>query len=779
MLILYYVVFVIIITALFARFVRFFSVFALLFSVTTVYLLVGLEVNLVVAWIVGIFLALINLVLFVPFFRLLIIKPLVSGLINNKKTLISESEKIAMESGDTHWDRSLFANQLNWNELLSVKSKSLSKQEQDFINDKVPKLCDTFNEFGLGDKTLEKIKSEGFWALNIPKEYGGLAFSAKAHAKVLAQLSSCNVSLAVTVMVPNSLGPGELIVHYGTDEQKQDLLPKLATGEHIPCFALTSTEAGSDAGAMVDSGVVCHQDYNGEKTLGILLNWDKRYTTLAPMATLIGLAFKTYDPKGLISDEQSLGITCALVDSSLHGVSIGRHHHPIGSEFSNGPHQGKDVFIPMSAVIGGQAMLGKGWAMLMESLSLGRGVSLPSLSLAGVELGLKTSIEYALIRKQFKQSLYRFQGIGEKIVPMASDALTMRAMSDFHLDLLDRGLNPSISSAILKFQHTELLRVNINRAMDIHGGKTVMLGKGNYLANIYETIPIAITVEGANILTRSMIIFGQGLMRCHPFLKDELSALEKKNYALFNKTLGKHLAHIANVKARSFVFSLSSGRLSSAPNNISNATKRYYQQLARISASFAFLVEILVIKFGQKIKFQESMNGLFADLLINMYGISAVLRYSEKLGNEFDDLIKWTLQRRVFESQILLKEICDQFKNPWFFRWLVLPWGINQTKPSISLQNKIVNQLINGKRLKEVLTDGILSIKDSALGELESAYELALEAEKIYKRVGYIDSFETIDSLLDQEKITNEEHELLSNLTQLRHKVLAVDDYEN
>lgn len=779
MLILYYLVLVIVITALFARIERYLSFFVVVFTLATIYLLISLELNLIIIWVVGIFLALINLVLFVPFFRWLIIKPFISSFTDNKKTLISESEKIAMESGDTHWERSLFANQLNWDELLSVKSKSLSKQEQDFIGNKVPKLCNTFNQFGLADKTLEQIKSEGFWALNIPKEYGGLAFSAKAHAKVLTQLSSCNVSLAVTVMVPNSLGPGELIVHYGTDEQKQDLLPKLATGEHIPCFALTSTDAGSDAGAMVDSGVICHQDYKGEKTLGILLNWDKRYTTLAPMATLIGLAFKTYDPKGLISDKQSLGITCALVDSSLNGVSIGRHHHPIGSEFSNGPHQGKDVFIPMSAVIGGQAMLGKGWAMLMESLSLGRGVSLPSLSLAGVELGLKTSIEYALIRKQFKQSLYRFQGVGEKIVPMASDALMMRAMSDFHLDLLDQGLNPSISSAILKYHHTESLRTNINRAMDIHGGKTVMLGEGNYLANIYETIPIAITVEGANILTRSMIIFGQGLMRCHPFLKDELSALENQNYTLFNKALGKHLAHIASVKAKSFIFALSGGRLSSIPKNTSNTTKRYYQQLGRISASFAFLVEMLVLKYGAKIKFQESMNGLFADLLMNMYGISTILRYSEKLGDEFDDLTKWTIQQRVFESQILLKDICDQFKNSWFFRWLVLPWGANQTKPSINLQNKIINQLINDKQLKEMLTDDVLSIKDSVLSELESAYELALEAEKIYKRVGYVAHSEGVDTLLDQEKITNEEHELLSNLTQLQHKILAVDDYEN
>ncbi|BBB24022.1 acyl-CoA dehydrogenase [Isorropodon fossajaponicum endosymbiont JTNG4] len=748
-------------------------------SLVSLYFLIALQLNLFIVWGLGLFLLLANLILVVPSFRLLFIKPIVIKLFNHKKPLIGDSEKVAMESGDTHWESQLFSNQLDWDELLSVKSKLLSNQEQAFIDNHVSALCDTFNQFGLTDKTLNQIKSEGFWALNIPKKYGGLAFSAKAHAKILTQLSSCDVSLAVTVMVPNSLGPAELISHHGTDQQKQDLLPKLATGEHIPCFALTSTEAGSDAGAMTDSGVVCYQNYQSEKTLGILLNWDKRYTTLAPIATLIGLAFKTYDPDGLIGKKINLGITCALIDSTLAGISIGRCHHPIGSEFSNGPHQGKDVFIPMSALIGGQAMIGQGWSMLMESLSLGRGVSLPSLSSSGVQLSLKTSIEYALIRKQFKQSLYCFQGVAEKIVLMAADVLVMKAMSDFHLSLLDQGLNPSISSAILKYHHTELLRVNVNRAMDIHGGKTVMLGKRNYLANIYQSIPIAITVEGANILTRSMIIFGQGLMRCHPFLKDELTSLENQDYVSFNKTLGKHLAYLSAVKAKSFIFALSNGKVAITPKNIKSITRPYYQQLSSISASFAFLVEMALIKHGSSIKFQESMNGLFADLLIKMYGISTLLKYVETLDSHFDDLLKWTAQNYVYESQLLLKEICDQFKYTWAFKWLVLPRGISQAKPSIDLQNKIINQLIHDKNLKEDLTDDVLLVKDTPLDELEQTYKFALKAEGVYKNVKYTDTPEAIDTLLNQEKITSQERQLLSNLTQLRRQILKVDDYEN
>ena len=779
MIALYYLIFVVVITTLFIRIERFLPIFVFVFSLATLYLFIGLNAHQLIVWILALILTLVNLVLFVPFFRLLIVKPIVSRFASKAKLSISDTEKVAMECGDTHWEKQLFSNQLNWDKLLSVETKPLSTIEQDFINNKVPELCNTFNQFGLSDQTLNQIKSEGFWSLNIPQEYGGLNFSAQAHAKILTQLSSYNTSLAVTVMVPNSLGPAELILHYGTDQQKQNLLPKLATGEEIPCFALTSTEAGSDAGAMIDSGVVCQQDYQGKKTLGIRLNWDKRYTTLAPMATLIGLAFKTYDPDGLIGDASSLGITCALVNSALDGVSIGRHHHPIGSEFTNGPHQGKDVFIPMSAVIGGQRMIGQGWSMLMESLSLGRGVSLPSLSMAGVELSLKTSLEYALIRKQFKQSLYRFQGVAEKIVPMAADALEMKAMQTFHLNLLDQGLNPSISSSILKYHHTEALRKNVNRAMDIHGGKAVMLGKSNYLSNIYQVIPIAITVEGANILTRSMIIFGQGLMRCHPFLKDELESLERKDYSLFNKILGSHLAHQASVKVKSLVFALSCGLLAKAPENVRGITKPYYRQLASISASYAFLVEMVLMKYGPGIKFQESMNGLFTDLLIKMYGISTLLKYSEKLGSNVDNLIQWTIEQRIHQSQILLKEICDQFKFSIFFKWIVLPWGINQTKPAISLQNKVINLLINDEQLKDSLTKDVLFIQDSPLDELEQAYKLAIEAEKVYKRVKYVDTLDAIDALLDQQQINQQEHQLLLNLTELRQKVLAVDDYED
>ncbi len=776
---LYYIVLIVIITVAFIKIQRLFPLFVVTFSLIALHALYTFGVNILVVWLIATVLLLLNLLLLVPWLRLLIIKPMLQNFVKKTGSLISETERIAMESGDTHWERQLFSNQLEWQQLLSVKSKPLTAEELDFIEVEVPKLCNIFNEFGLSGETLAQIKSAGFWSFNIPRQYGGLDFSAQAHSKILTRLSSCDTSLAVTVMVPNSLGPAELILHYGSEVQKQNLLPKLATGEHVPCFALTSTNAGSDAGAMIDSGVVCVQNYQGKDTLGIVLNWDKRYTTLAPIATLIGLAFKTYDPEGLIGDKTDLGITCALVGRDLPGVRIGRHHHPIGSSFDNGPHQGVDVFIPMSAVIGGQAMIGKGWSMLMESLSLGRGVSLPGLSLAGVQLSLKTSIEYALVRKQFKQSLHHFQGVGEKIVAMAADAVGMKAMSNFHLDLLDQGLNPSVSSAILKYHHTELLRTNINHAMDIHGGKTVMLGRGNYLANPYQVIPIAITVEGANILTRSMMIFGQGLMRCHPFLKDELEALTQKDYGLFNELLGKHISHQAHVKLKSVVFALGGARFADVPANTTGFKKRYYQQLSTLSASFAFLVEISVMKYAANIKFQESINGLFADLLMRLYGMSTLLKYSENLNHDFDDLIRWRLQQQLNQSQTLLKNICEQFKLSPLLKLIVLPRGVNQPLPSISLQNTVIRQLVENPEIKNTLTNDVICPESLALGELQQAYELALKAENVYKRVGYVDSFEDIDTLLAQEKINIEEHQLLLDLTQLRQRVLKVDDYED
>ena len=727
---------------------------------------------------IGLFIALLA-VIFVPPIRYLAIKLLMSSFIKNPVRIMGATERDAIGCGDVAWEKELFFDGLDWDLLKNIKSSELSDEEVFFIDNKVPSICATFKEHGLSDQTITQIKEDGFWSINMPKKYNGLGFSAKAHAKILTQLSSCDISLAVTVMVPNSLGPAELILHYGTEEQKTNLLPKLATGEHIPCFALTSKQAGSDASAMIDTGEVCYGEYKGEKTLGLLLNWNKRYTTLAPMATLIGLAFKTFDPNGLLGDKKELGISCALVDASLEGVHIGRHHHPMGSAFSNGPHSGNDVFIPMESVIGGKDMIGSGWVMLMECLSLGRGVSLPSLSMAGVNLSLKSSIEYSLIRHQFNRPIYDFQGVAEKIVLMASDLLEMKALSDMHLGLLDSKTNPSISSAILKYNHTELLRINVNRAMDIHGGKTVMLGDKNYLSDIYQTIPIAITVEGANILTRSMIIFGQGLVRCHPFLMGEIEALEKADAKSLSALLGQHIYHFYRLKVNSFSQSFTGGYFVKCPEGTAKDMRVFYKQLSMISAGFAFLVEMALFKHGSKFKFQESFNGMFSDLLIKMYGISALLRYSDGISADFNDLTQYTLRLRLSEAQLLLSNICDQF---WFKRMIklaVIPRGLTIGRPLIAAQDKIMSQLITNQDFKESLIDDVVCLENTTLGTLDEAFKLARELKDLCKKVGYQCTQEKIDSLLEQQQISAEEHRLLFKLSTLIDQALEVNDYED
>lgn len=781
MAIIYYLAFIFLVSLLFARLQRLASVFVLLYFVAILCLLAALSAPYVVLIVVGLIFAAIWLAMWVTALRTVLLKIFAGKLIGQGRIGISETEKIAMESGNTHWEKNLFSAQLNWSKLHGVITDALNQKEQNFIAQKVPALCQQFYQHGLSAQTLEMIKTEGFWAFNIPQTYGGLGFSAKAHGRILTQLSTCDTSLAVTVMVPNSLGPAELILHYGTKAQKQTLLPKLATGVHIPCFALTSTEAGSDAGAMVDTGVICNQDYHGEKTLGIRLNWQKRYTTLAPIATLIGLAFKTQDPEGLLGGDADLGISCALVDADLKGVEIGRYHHPIGASFANGPHQGKDVFIPLSSVIGGERMLGQGWAMLMESLSLGRGVSLPCLSLAGCQLSLKSSLEYGLLRRQFKQGLYRFQGVAERIVPMAADVLQMQAMSAFHLNLLDQGLNPSISSAILKYHHTEALRKHVNSAMDIHAGKAVMLGDKNYLANLYKVIPIAITVEGANILTRSMIIFGQGLMRCHPYLKDEVNEWSAHNTAGLSRLLGKHIAYLVLIKVKSFLYGLSP-KLSPLPKNtFSEVTKPYYQQLSALSSGFAFLIEMALIKFGVRLKFQESINGLFTDVLIRLYALSTTLKfYDEQPLNAHTELIHWIGQTQIHQTQLSLMEICQQFRFGALLRLIVLPRGISQKSPKLTLQNTLINQLISHQTLKQELTEAVILPSDQhPLKRLDIAFTLAIEAEPIYQKVGFVDDLPAIQALLNKGKINKQQHDLLVQLTALRAQILAVDDYEH
>ncbi len=688
-------------------------------------LLFGLHYLAVALWVV--FMALAS-ILTIPILRRFIISYPLFRYAKKQNIKISNTEKIAIDSGDTHWESCLFSNKLDWEQLINTKTTTLSTDEVDFIAKQTNELCELFLINGMGDKVIAFIKTYKFWALIIAKEYGGLGFSPLAHSKIIAKLASCDVALSVTVMVPNSLGPAELLSHYGTKKQKDYYLPRLAQGTEVPCFALTSVVAGSDAGAITDTGVVCYGQYQGEKVLGLRLNWQKRYTTLAPIATIIGLAFKAFDPEHLISDKEELGITCALIPANTDGISIGRFHKPMGLKFANGPHSGIDVFVPIDFVIGEKEYLGRGWEMLMQSLSAGRGISLPSLSIAGVSLCLKTSLEYGHIRKQFHQPIVSFQGIYEKICAMAGELYMMKAMTNFNIDALMLGLKPSVISAMLKYNHTQTLRDVTNDAMDIHGGKTVMLGDSNYLAALYQSLPIAITVEGANIMTRSFLVYGQGLMRCHPFLYGYIKVLEKDDKYQFDKLLAENIGYLWHTKVSVFTKAISAGFFVKIPKITPNNCKCYYRRLSVLSASFAFLSELALIKFGNKLKFNESLGALFADLLTTMYGISSVLREFHNSNNKDleQDLLHYICQTKTHQAQLLVLKITSYFTSSFFIKRLVLPFGLNYKPSTQKLEKKLIGQLSG--ELKPLLTGDVFiskKLEKHPLTQLEKAYNLS------------------------------------------------------
>jgi len=514
--------------------------------------------------------------LIVPNIRMILFtKPLFKVM---RKSLppIGVTESIALEAGSVWWDAELFQGDPNWKELTDLEATQLTDEEQSFVDNEVETLCamvdshEIQSTHDLPKEVWKFIFDKGFLGLIIPQEFNGKGFSHFAHAIIVGKLSSASQFLGIAAMVPNSLGPGELLLKYGTEEQKQHYLPRLAKGKEIPCFGLTSTVAGSDAGSLVDNGIVCYGQFDGKKVLGLRLNWEKRYITLAPIATVIGLAFKAYDPDNLLAEDHplykknDLGITCALIPRNTDGLSIGTRHKPIGEPFQNGPIFGKDVFIPMDWVIGGDKMIGHGWRMLMECLSVGRGISLPVTGASATQAMLLTTSTYSQTREQFGIPIAKMEGIQEKLSNLATNAFRATANINLSTWALDAGHRPSIISAIVKYRNTQLLQSSSIDAMDVHGGRAVMEGKRNYVSNVYSGAPVAITVEGANILTRSLMIFGQGLIRCHKTMLDELRALHdesKDSIKRFDKALVIHVGSFINNIARAILFSWSRGRL--------------------------------------------------------------------------------------------------------------------------------------------------------------------------------------------------------------------------
>lgn len=665
---------------------------------------------------------------------------------------MSQTEREALEAGTVGWDAELFAGRPAWEKLLAISRTKLAAEEQRFLDNEVETLCNMVSDWettnvykDLPAPVWQYIKDHGFLGMIIPKAWGGLGFSAYAHSQVISKISTRSGTLAVSVLVPNSLGPGELLLHYGTDEQKRWYLPRLARGLELPCFGLTNPYAGSDAAAIPDFGIVCRGQHEGKDVLGLRLTWEKRYITLGPVATLLGLAFRAYDPDHLLGGHEDLGITCALIPTSHPGVNIGRRHMPLNAVFQNGPNWGRDVFIPMDWVIGGQPMLGRGWRMLMECLAAGRGISLPSSNTGMAKLAVRTTGAYARVRAQFKTAIGHFEGIEEPLTRMGGNLYLMDAARMLTATIVDRGEKPAVVSGIAKYHITERSRQVINDAMDIVGGKGICMGPSNFLGAAYMQMPVSITVEGANILTRSLIIFGQGAIRCHPYVLHEMAATRaadrRRAVTLFDGALFGHLRFVLRNVARTLVTGLTGSHVVRAPENVDPAMRRYYQQLTRFSSALAFLADVSMGTLGGALKRKEKLSARLGDVLSLLYLASATLWRYEQDGRKAADapLVHWAIWDAMFKAQNALEGAISNFPSRFLsaLMWrVVFPLGRPYEVPSDRLGHDVAKLLIEPSETRDRLTGGIfIGASEEPVGLLERALALTLATEPLERRL--------------------------------------------
>ncbi|AXN31330.1 acyl-CoA dehydrogenase FadE [Vibrio coralliilyticus] len=669
-----------------------------------------------------------------------------------KKVLpaMSQTEKEALDAGTVWWEAELFKGKPDWNKLHAIQNPQLTAEEQAFLDGPVNEVCAMVNDYqvthelaDLPPEVWQYLKDNKFFAMIIKKKYGGLEFSAYAQSLVLQKLTGVSGVLSSTVGVPNSLGPGELLQHYGTTDQKDYYLPRLAEGKEIPCFALTSPEAGSDAGSIPDFGVVCKGKWEGKEVLGMRLTWNKRYITLAPVATVLGLAFKLRDPEGLLGEQEELGITCALIPTHLKGVEIGNRHFPLNVPFQNGPTRGEDLFVPLDFIIGGPKMAGQGWRMLVECLSVGRGITLPSNSTGGIKTAALATGAYARIRRQFKQPIGQMEGVEEPLARLGGNAYVMDAASNLTVAGIDLGEKPSVISAIVKYHCTHRGQQSIIDAMDIVGGKGICMGPSNFLARGYQGAPIAVTVEGANILTRSMIIYGQGAIRCHPYVLEEMNAAySDASDALdkFDAALAGHVSFTMSNLVRSFWLGLTDGRFSSAP--VKDTTTRYYQQLNRYSANIAFLSDISMAVLGGSLKRKERLSARLGDILSQLYLSSATLKRYESDGRIADDLplVHWGLLDSLKQTEEAIDEFLANFPNKWLgkvLRVMILPFGRVRKAPSDKVDSQVAQILQTPSATRDRLgrNQYFQASEFNAAGKIEEALHIILEAEPVFKKV--------------------------------------------
>jgi len=756
---------------------------------------------LVLTWLI---LTLIFVPLNVPPLRRNLISKHLLPLLKEAMPPMSDTEQQALEAGTTWWDAELFSGKPDWNVLLDQPAPTLSKEEQAFLDGPVEQLCGMLDDWeinhtlhDLPPEVWKFIKSNGFFGMIIPKAFGGLEFSAQMHSAVVMKVASRSSTAAVTVMVPNSLGPGQLLMNYGTEEQKNCYLPRLAKGEDVPCFALTSPWAGSDAAAMRDTGMVCKQTFKGKKNVpGIRLNWEKRYITLAPVATVLGLAFKLFDPDHLLGEEEERGITLALIPTDTPGVEIGKRHLPLEQAFQNGPVTGRDVFIPLEWIIGGVDYVGQGWRMLMECLADGRSISLPSLSAGAGKLCVRATGAYARIRRQFKTPIGRMEGVEEALARIAGNTYAIDATRQMTANAVDQGEKPSVISAIAKYHCTERMRTVVNDAMDVFGGAAIIMGPMNLLARTYEAIPISITVEGANILTRSLIIFGQGVIRCHPYLLKEIQAANEADESAalkaFDRALFAHIGFTGSNKVRSLLLGLTGSRLARPP--VTGPARRYARHIERLSANLAFVSDMTLAILGGALKRKEKLSARLGDVLAQLYIASAAIKLFENQGRNEEDIpyLQWACEDALHQAQQQLDGFLNNFPNRWMRRLLrvfIFPLGKPCLPPGDALGHRLAASILEPGATRDRLTSGIYitDTADDPLGRIEHALEAVVDAteaeEKLHRAqkagvVTTLDDEAAITELRKANLVNEEEEALLRKAAEAVWQAIIVDAFD-
>lgn len=706
---------------------------------------------------------------------------------------ISATERQALEAGDVWWDAELLSGKPDWTRLIEAAGRfELTAEEQAFVDGPVAELCSMIDDWQINfelrqlpDELWTFLKENKFFGMIIPEEYGGLGFSAAAHSEVVSRIATRSAAVAVTVMVPNSLGPGELLMEFGTDEQKSHYLPRLASGGEIPCFGLTSPEAGSDAAAMIDDGVVCRGEWQGEQVLGVRINWHKRYITLGPVATLLGLAFKLRDPDGLVGDDPEPGITLALIPTDLPGIDIGKRHLPSMQAFQNGPNWGKDVFVPLDHIIGGEDTIGQGWEMLMAALSAGRSISLPALSAGAAKLAARTTSAYSRIREQFHLPIGKFEGVQARLAQIVGETYLLDAGRRVTTLALDHDHQPSVVSAILKSQSTFRARDVLNHAMDVHGGKGVCDGPSNYLSNLYRAQPVAITVEGANILTRNLIIFGQGAIRCHPYLLEEILAVddedEAKGIERFEAVIYKHLRYAVGNSLRALGHGLTFGWFASKPGGAGPA--KYYRKLSRYSAALSFATEIALIHLGGALKRKEMISARLGDVLSELYLLSCVLKRYHSDGEPEDDLpiVTWICESGFRSIERSFDEVFSNYPSRTLgllMRVVIFPLGRHEHGPSDELARAVAELSMVPGSARDRLTDGVfLGNEGDGINQLEDAFRRVTDCEALRSRMREKEC-ETIAEAHEAGVINAEEAEALQQAEDAVARAVTVDEFD-